>query len=310
MIAALLAFALWLSAPAVQGSMHAANTPTPDVVSVKPCDASAPSAGRGGNTGTTSPGRIHLDCQSLFSLINTAYVSFANGRLTQPGERPDFTPGLTPVPDWVLKERFTIEATAHGDVPPNVLRGPMLQSILEDRFKLKVRVETREVPVDELVVAKGGAKLTPFKEGTCVPYDYAAYPQPPLAAGQRRCQNGTQSSDAANGSYVDTAEATTLDGWVSNLRVHSDSGVPRPVINKTGLVGIFSFRLVYRSNDNSTAPSFETAIRDQLGLELREAKGSRGFLVVDHVERPTPDFAAFAATSRLAAHDSKGGVSR
>src|SRR5689334_5760188 len=92
-----------------QGTTRSAGSPAFDVVSVKPCDASAPSAGRGGNTGTTSPGRIHLDCQSLFSLINTAYVSFAKGRLSQPGERPDFTPGLTTVPDWVLKERFTIE---------------------------------------------------------------------------------------------------------------------------------------------------------------------------------------------------------
>jgi uncharacterized protein (TIGR03435 family) len=182
-----------------------------DVVSVRPCDQNAPSSGRGSNTGTASPGRIRLDCQSLFMLIGTAYVSFPNGRVSSPGERLDFHPWSASVPDWAMKERFTIEAKADGDPPPNVLRGPMLQAILEDRFNLKVHVETRIVPVDELVIAKGGSKLTPFQPGTCVPYDYTAYPQPPLASGQRRCQSTTLSSDEANGSWVDSAEGTTLD---------------------------------------------------------------------------------------------------
>ena len=47
----------------------------------------------------------------------------------------------------------------------------MLQSLLEDRLKLKIHFETREIPVYNLVVAKGGFKLQPMKDGSCDPFD-------------------------------------------------------------------------------------------------------------------------------------------
>lgn len=49
------------------------------------------------------------------------------------------------------------------------MRGPMLQAPFEERFRLKVGRETREIAVYDLVVAKGGQKLKPFEEGTCTP---------------------------------------------------------------------------------------------------------------------------------------------
>ena len=59
----------------------------------------------------------------------------------------------------------------------------MLQALLEDRFKLKIHRESREVAVYALTVAKGGPKLKPFKEGSCTPVDLAN-PAPPLSPGQ------------------------------------------------------------------------------------------------------------------------------
>ena len=83
-------------------------------------------------------------------------------------ERRDPTDGTDGGPDWLDTEYYTIEAKA--EVVPNriLMQGPMLQAILEDRFKIKVHRETREMAVDALVPAKGGLKLTPFVEGSCV----------------------------------------------------------------------------------------------------------------------------------------------
>jgi uncharacterized protein (TIGR03435 family) len=85
-------------------------------------------------------------------------------------------------PAWMESDRFDIEAKAADDSPGKqqtaIVQGPMLQSLLEDRFKLVVHHETRELPVYDLTVAKSGAKL---KTATCITRD----PNAPPAAGQR-----------------------------------------------------------------------------------------------------------------------------
>jgi uncharacterized protein (TIGR03435 family) len=162
------------------------------------------------------------------------------------------------------------------------MQGPMLQAVLEDRFKLKVRRESREVSIYQLVARKGGHKLTPFKPGTCVPYDSDSFTPPPLDAGQRRCREFTELDHEKN--LVDTVEAQTLDGIAGTF-----SKPDRYVVNKTGITGLFSYRLVYEGRELGGAPPFMEALQDQLGLEFRPAKGLRDFLVIDHVERPTPN---------------------
>jgi uncharacterized protein (TIGR03435 family) len=165
----------------------------------------------------------------------------------------------------------------------------MLQAVLEDRFKLKIHYETREVPIYELAIAKSGLKLNPFKPGACAPFDWNSYPQPPLEPGQRRCGNSLLKDD--NGNWVLSAEATTLE----SVAAEALNGLDRPVVNKTKITGLFAFRLVYETNDDLIP-----ALKSQLGLELRPAKGPRRFLVIDHVERPTPNAAsAIANTQRL-----------
>ena len=253
-----------------------------EVVSVRACDPNAVSpGGRGGWAGAVSPGRLRLDCQNLEALIRLAYFVNANGRFNPPGTYPSIE--WSKESERLKFERFTIEAKADGTPLAAVMRGPMLQAVLEDRFKLKVHYETREVPVYELVVAKGGSKLTPFKPGACVPIDWNSYPPPPLEPGQRRCQNST-SRDDSDRYWVETAEATTLDEWVTGIRGPDRD---RPVVNKTGLTGLFAFRLVYENHDD-----FVAGLKNQLGLELRGATGPQRILVIDHVERPTPNAAS------------------
>jgi uncharacterized protein (TIGR03435 family) len=63
------------------------------------------------------------------------------------------------------------------------MNGPMLQALLEDRFKLKVHRETREIPVYVLTEAAGGPKIEPFREGSCVAVDLDKL-LPPAEPGQ------------------------------------------------------------------------------------------------------------------------------
>jgi uncharacterized protein (TIGR03435 family) len=264
-----------------------------EVVSVRPCETSAPGPGRRGMLAGTSPGRLSWPCDTLLSLIHAAYGAYANGRVNSIAEQPVF-PEPADVPEWIWRDRFTIEAKATGEPPSLVMVGPMLQRVLEDRFKLRVRRETRDAPVYELVTAKDGSKLTPFKPGTCVTYDLSVSPQPPLEAGQHRCSNSTHRD--TDGNWVDEAEATTLDGWVAGMNIAG-----RPVVNKTGITGLVTFRFVTpgTATDADDAMAARTsAMRNQLGLELKAGKAAREFVVIEHAEKPALERAAATGARR------------
>jgi uncharacterized protein (TIGR03435 family) len=183
----------------------------------------------------------------------------------------------------------------------------MLQTLLEDRFQLKIHRETREVPVYELTVAKGGLRMHRFKEGTCDPVDLVKFvsqypPSPSLPdapPGQKYCRaRGTMSGPNVTEDY----QGTTLDAYIKfALR-----GLDRPVVDKTGLTGLFDIHLVYAPDETSSrtlrdggqlepdepsnepaGPSIFTALEQQLGLKIVPAKGSGELFVIDSVERPS-----------------------
>jgi uncharacterized protein (TIGR03435 family) len=110
-----------------------------------------------------------------------------------------------------------------------------------------------------------------------VPYDWNVVPQPPLEPSQHRCL--ATSLRNADGNTEATVEGLTLDSWVGSLRIQD-----RPVVNKTGITDRVTFRLIYSGGEG-----FASAIKSQLGLDLRPATGPREFLILDHIERPTPD---------------------
>src|SRR4029453_8789010 len=75
-------------------------------------------------------------------------------------------------PAWMNSDQYDLDARAGGEATIDQMR-PMLQSLLADRFTLRLRRETRPLPVYELVAAKNGLKIAPMKEGSCVSVDHA-----------------------------------------------------------------------------------------------------------------------------------------
>ncbi|SPF55518.1 exported hypothetical protein [Candidatus Sulfopaludibacter sp. SbA4] len=267
-----------------QSPRAAAATPKFDVTSVKPCGDGRRDRRTGDVVpGGGSPGRLRLGCWPLRDLVQSAYLSYADGQVQSPT-----SVARTPIeggPAWTgtSSDRYTIDAEAEGTPGQAAMRGPMLQALLEDKFKLRIHRETREVPVYELTVATGGPKMQPFQEGGCTPIDRAAvelvsvWPVPPPAPGQKNC----------NALIGKTGPDTTLEAQAVSLAYFCQLlglVLDRPAIDRTGITGRFDFHLVYARA--SAAPSIFTALPQQLGLKLEPAEGPREFLVIDHVERP------------------------
>jgi uncharacterized protein (TIGR03435 family) len=285
-------------------SKRVAAIPVFETASIKPCGSGdtggRAGGGRSGASGTSgpSPDRLSLNCQTLRSLIRMAYVSFADGQRLAP--RP-----LSPLdggPSWLDSERYQITAKAEGTPGQNMMRGPMLQVLLEDRFRVKVHQEIREVPVYDLTVAKGGPKLPPTGEGSCISFEtFESSKEPaggkfPTFCGIRRL--GTLKKPALTWEVP----GGTLDELATSLGGDLD----RIVMNKTGIAGKFDFKMEFSADettvglnslrgpdgpvvqpDPSGGPSIFAAIREQLGLKLESAKGQRRFLVIDRAEKPS-----------------------
>lgn len=191
-------------------------------------------------------------------------------------------------PAWVGSDRFDVIANADRSTiskndPPDPTKvttaqlasmqdqmRPRLVALLEDRCKLEVRREMREQPVFELVVAKNGLRLHP-------------------ASGNFRGLHIARNQlmgEAATVQMLSTALANQLG---------------RPVLDRTGLVGDFDFKLNWTAPDtpptigadqtspteDQTGASIFTAVREQLGLELKSTRGPAEVLVIAHVERPS-----------------------
>jgi uncharacterized protein (TIGR03435 family) len=203
-------------------------------------------------------------------------------------------------PPWIESARYDIEAKADGNPSIQQMEGPMLQALLEERFKLTVHRETRQLPVYELSVAKAGLKLQPSKEGSCAPY---AVDAPPAATtpGEPRpnfCGFRNPAADGLNRTLERTG--VTMTALAANLSRSYNSVLGRNVIDKTGLNGTFDIHLKWvfdplngqRSGSDATTPdlagpSIFTALQEQLGLKLESAKGPVEVLVLDRIEKPS-----------------------
>lgn len=270
--------------------VRAQATPKFETASIKRC-SSRPGFMRGAGF-SASDGKLNTGCIALADtdstgLIERAYVRFSGGL-------PHFEVGIIPIaaaPDWIHTELFEIEARSDGNPSPGLMQGPMLQSLLEDRFKLKIHRETREVPVYALTLEQGNSGLKPFAEGSCVPPP-TKIPFPELAPGQQYCKLRV----GAQPPLVD-AQGTNL----AELAHLLDLVLDRPVIDKTGTNEKFDIHLEFAPD--ATTPrflpggdlAFSTATAalpifsalHQLGLKLEPTTGPREFLVIDHVERLT-----------------------
>jgi uncharacterized protein (TIGR03435 family) len=174
-------------------------------------------------------------------------------------------------PDWIREAKadsfYTLDARGpEGTTLTLALAREMFRTMLAERLNLRVRQGEAEMNVYNLVVAKGGARLDK--------------PDPKL------CPAGSM---LANGPTMQArcAPPASMNEIASDLAAHLD----RPVIDKTGLDGthIYSLEWSAASAVNPSLPGVFTAIEEQLGLRLQAARSALPVLVVEQVERPSPD---------------------
>ncbi len=186
-------------------------------------------------------------------------------------------------PKWASDDRWDIDAriaaedmSALGVLNFHQQLG-MFQEILVERFGLKFHHEMRELPVYELVVAKGGPKMTP---STLRPNDSAGIQGEPGVLHPGRGK--------------ETGRGTMMEFLARDLSEH----LGRKVVDHTGLTGRFDFTLTWTPDDSAAAtagtaasgaaqgPSLFTAVQEQLGLKLEPAKAPVDVIVIDHLEKP------------------------
>jgi uncharacterized protein (TIGR03435 family) len=187
-------------------------------------------------------------------------------------------------PGWTSSEYYDVTGKVGDELagkPQATLMAAqplLLQSLLEDRFRLKVHRETRQLPRYALVVARKDGALGPHLRRMTV--DCTVEPQ--------RCSIQPAPGHFAGGAV----RITTLIGFLS-------TNVQRVVIDRTGLDGTFELDLEFTPDraslplsadavpQVSDQPSIFTALQDQLGLKLESERGPVDVVVIDHVERPT-----------------------
>ncbi len=198
-------------------------------------------------------------------------------------------------PPWLASEHYDIQATAAGNTSVQQMEGPMLQVLLEERFKFTLHRETRQLLVYELAVSKGGAKLQLSKEGSCTPYSVDSPPPPASTPGQPNSNFcGLHLSVNGLNRTVD-GEGVTMTAFAASLSRNYTSDLGRNVLDTTGLSGAFDVHLKWAIQPltgagdvapDVTGPSVFNALQDQLGLRLESAKGPVEVLVIDHIEKP------------------------
>ena len=206
---------------------------------------------------------------------------------------------------WIDSDRFDIDAKmdeatieALKKLPPDQAveqRRLMLQSLLAERFKLKVTQSSKELPIYALVVAKNGPKVT----------QSAAAPAPPATPGAPA--PGPGGPGPRGMMRLGNGELTANGVPISLLAERIAREVGRDVVDKTGLQGRYDFTLHWTpetpaalpggpadggpgpgaAQPDSSGPSIFTAIQEQLGLKLESQKGPVKTLVIDSVEKPS-----------------------
>ncbi|HKW02594.1 MAG TPA: TIGR03435 family protein [Vicinamibacterales bacterium] len=280
-----------------------------DAVSVKPCENEPPTPpGQRSSQGgfpTTSPGHFMIECGTVERLISVAYVRFGETLTNQDARIGDIS-WMKNAPGWVRSDKFTIEARAAGTPDDSVMRGPMLRALLEDRFKLQIHRVTEDAPMYALTVAKGGLKIKPMAPDGCAEYTPDNPPPPGAALPKPIC--GGMSMAGNPGRMVWNVGGEKLSEFAHTLSAWMD----RYVIDRTGVTDTFNIHLEYAPDEHTpgpdkrgpartelaepNAPSIFQALEQQVGLKLEPTKGPQTTIVVDHVERPTPNSAADAAS--------------
>jgi uncharacterized protein (TIGR03435 family) len=197
-------------------------------------------------------------------------------------------------PDWAKADMFDMQAKMSeadaaemkklSSAEATTRRQMMLQSLLAERFKLKVHSETKQVPVYELVVAKSSPKLKDAATDT--------------SDNLRKDKDGKPSTGILFLTDTSVAQGESMKSFAAFLSAPF-TFVGRPVIDKTGLTGTYDFTLHWSvqpahlvngvgtySTPSDDAPSIFSALQE-VGLKLQPSTGPIDVIVIDHVEHPT-----------------------
>ncbi len=229
--------------------------------------------------------------------------------LRQALQKPDYQ--IVGAPDWTGSERYSIRGRAPEGTPPAAVM-VMLANLLKDRFQLATHLETRERPLFHLVLARSDGRLGP--ELTSTPAECRAT----IAERQEAARRGAPPSPLPANlfdpkarpcgvSRVDSGSAIGTGQTIAQISSTLSDLVGRTVIDKTGLTGLYDFSLKYvpepgryagpsapppgapASPTDPNVSSVSVALQEQLGLKFESARGPVEVMVIDRIERPTPD---------------------
>ena len=252
----------------------AQNATTFDVASIKPNVSGDPGAGldmsRGQVRATNVPVQVLI--RQAFDVMDSQIVG---------------------APLWVRDERYDVTAKAPDGVVTAVAMRPLLRALLMDRFKLMTHAETRDMPVFALVRATDARQGPGMREAA---FDCAAASPGAASSG---------ASTAAQDAWP-MCEVTFKPGflYVGGYRISEVMRlltplVGRTILDETGIATPVQVRLEYQPEGRGAAPTagaaaderpnLFTALEEQAGLRLVGRRAPVEVLVVDTVERPSPD---------------------
>jgi uncharacterized protein (TIGR03435 family) len=209
----------------------------------------------GGSTFQFPPGGLNIMNATLRDIIETAYSVRDFQILGGPG--------------WLNTERYDISAkTSPNGAQPNGIPETRrrLQTLLAQRFHLEIHRETRDLPIYALIVGKNGSKLIEAE--------------------------APSSSQSPPGIRTSCGQMTGTITPMANLAVYLERQLRRPVVDRTGLPGRYTFQVEWTPDSgpcsetgSSDGPSLFTALQEKLGLKLESTKGPVDVIVVDHAEK-------------------------
>jgi uncharacterized protein (TIGR03435 family) len=327
------ALCLLLSASALAQTAPTSTLPDFDVASVRPSQSSASQHSNvpldSGNVyapispddaRTAAGGYFIATHQPLWRYISFAYKLSGTQELSL---RFNIFSGApkSGAPFWVTgsfdaaPEFFDIQARAPADTSIDQMR-LMMQSLLADRFHLTAHYVTADAPVFALLVVKPGVtgpnlQPHPASDSCAAPAapNQTAPNQPAPAQPETRpatapsavgdlppvCGIIAHVPSSAPGQHYG-GRAVPLSLLATSIPTMTGlAATPRPVVDQTGLSGLYDFTLTWIHDPSGDAAisdniaSFHEALKTQLGLELKSSHAPISFLIIDHVDHPSPN---------------------
>jgi uncharacterized protein (TIGR03435 family) len=259
---------LFLATTLAAQQSAAPSTPKFEVVSIRVVPPNTPPTMRDIDFTPVLPGGQYVDSRTILPLV----IGFAYNVKNS-------SKHLVGLPNWANNQAYAVAAKpAQGfpALPPAENREQvrlMMRAMLAERFHLQLHTETRQEPIFNLEVAKGGFKIKEVDP-----------PLPPDKEGYV----GLQLSDSGGRML---GNKSTIAGIVSALT----PWLPGTVVDQTGLKGHYDFDVRWNAPGIPEATGLGadgialliSTLQERFGLRLTKTTGPAEYWVVDHIEPPT-----------------------